>query len=124
METFHIPFGKEILTVRVTEFEGEIDSLFNGFTLESDDDFYQHDINVEDECQKDSFSAQEDVADSSSLIRRCNYRILTKNNTPSHSDSLEVGNIVDIGNQLGFDMNNKDVDVARILANGDHGGIP
>nr|GEX40755.1 RNA-directed DNA polymerase, eukaryota [Tanacetum cinerariifolium] len=32
-------------------------------------------------------------------------------------------NIVDIGNQLGFDMNNKDADVARILANGDHGGL-
>ncbi|GKG42564.1 hypothetical protein Tco_0476862, partial [Tanacetum coccineum] len=58
--------------------------------------------------------------DTSSLIRHCNYRILTKNNTPSHSDSLEVGNIVDIGNQLGFDMNNKDADVA----NGDHSDIP
>ncbi|PWA89944.1 cytochrome P450 [Artemisia annua] len=339
METLRIPFGKEILTVRVTEFEGEIDSLFNGYTLDSsegDDDSYQHDINVEDECQKgntgdefdnesgsdsgdnqtkddhevnfsnrmpflakvgrrnvseevsegnshegstsspkdvvndnitlplsaampgidqdnvfcdlveksndpklhtcvvepspnpnkkypsnshihfqspnnscptgsprrpndttsaqnshntksshkhnptthnrgrslsvpasssnpyrkkrfsslkmfnpihripqprktkknqpkckipsqtstrvsDSFSAGEGVAESSSLIRRCNFRILTKNSTPSNLDSSEVGNIIDIGNQLGFDMNNKDADVARILENGDHG---
>ncbi|GJT93611.1 hypothetical protein Tco_1082456 [Tanacetum coccineum] len=34
-ETIHIPFGKEIILVRVEEYEGDTDSLFNGYVFDS-----------------------------------------------------------------------------------------
>ncbi|GKG56109.1 hypothetical protein Tco_0577184, partial [Tanacetum coccineum] len=37
-ETAYIPYGKEILTVRVVENEDDIDSLFNSYQLDRSDD--------------------------------------------------------------------------------------
>ncbi|GKD91710.1 hypothetical protein Tco_1367217 [Tanacetum coccineum] len=34
-ETIHIPFGKEIISVRVEEYKGDTDSLFNGYVFDS-----------------------------------------------------------------------------------------
>ncbi|GJU62549.1 reverse transcriptase domain-containing protein [Tanacetum coccineum] len=62
------------------------------------------------------------LSDSVSLIRRCNMRILSKPTNSFNSKSsrsIEVDKIVDLGNELGFDMNGKNDDVAHVLANGD-----
>ncbi|GKD91074.1 cytochrome P450 [Tanacetum coccineum] len=62
------------------------------------------------------------LSDSVSLIRRCNMRILSKltNSINSKSSrSIEVDKIVDLGNELGFDINGKNDDVAHVLSNRD-----
>ncbi|GKF06618.1 hypothetical protein Tco_0037286 [Tanacetum coccineum] len=56
MDTMQIPIENEIITVRVSEVEGEIDTLFNGYVLDSssDDDGYSSaDENNEDDDGED-----------------------------------------------------------------------
>ncbi|GKA55168.1 cytochrome P450, partial [Tanacetum coccineum] len=61
------------------------------------------------------------ISDSSSLIRRCNMRILSRPDASTDSKgsvSMEVDKTIEIGNDLGFSMTGKNDDVALILGNG------
>nr|GEW27256.1 transposon TX1 uncharacterized [Tanacetum cinerariifolium] len=55
------------------------------------------------------------ISDSFSKIRRCNICILTRNKPSQTSNSFEVDNIVNLGNQIGFDMEGKETEVARLI---------
>ncbi|GKA48743.1 cytochrome P450 [Tanacetum coccineum] len=58
------------------------------------------------------------ISDSLSKIQRCNFRILSRNKATNSSESFEVDNIVNLGNQIGFDMRGKQADVSRVINNG------
>ncbi|PWA48698.1 hypothetical protein CTI12_AA387830 [Artemisia annua] len=62
------------------------------------------------------------VTDSLSLIRRCNIRILSKPCSSATSGSNEVDCIVHLGNEIGFDMRDKDIAVADVLTQGEFKG--
>ncbi|GJU26001.1 hypothetical protein Tco_1164622, partial [Tanacetum coccineum] len=59
----------------------------------------------------------------SSLIKRCNFRILSKPCSSVSSGSNEVDRIVHLGNEIGFDMRDKDIVVADVLAQGEFKGL-
>ncbi|GJZ84214.1 hypothetical protein Tco_0649553 [Tanacetum coccineum] len=56
-------------------------------------------------------------------IKRCNIRMLS-NPSVIVSDSNEVDNVIQVGNEIGFKMNGKECDVARILDDEDHNVDP
>ncbi|PWA59349.1 cytochrome P450 [Artemisia annua] len=68
-----------------------------------------------------SFASSDALSDSYSLINRCNLRILSKPNhsASSNTESMEVNRTINIGNDLGFNMNGKESDVAHALGTGD-----
>ncbi|PWA62832.1 transcription factor MYB44-like protein [Artemisia annua] len=72
-----------------------------------------------------SISSNTAISDSCSLINRCNLRILKKHDTTASSDagSLEVNKIINVGNDLGFDMAGKESDVAHALGIGVNNGF-
>ncbi|GJX63103.1 RNA-directed DNA polymerase, eukaryota, reverse transcriptase zinc-binding domain protein [Tanacetum coccineum] len=57
------------------------------------------------------------ISDSLSKIQRCNFRILSRNKATNSSESFEVDNIINLGNQIGFDMGgNKLMSLALLTA--------
>ncbi|PWA42252.1 wall-associated receptor kinase [Artemisia annua] len=67
-----------------------------------------------------SFTDSDDcfaTSDSLSKIQRCNLRLLSKPCVSLNSESHEVNNTIHVGNQIGFEMNGKECDLERILAN-------
>ena len=71
------------------------------------------------EIKQTTFSDNVEISDALSKIKRCNIRILSKPSA-TLSDSNEVDNVIQVGNQIGFKMNGKECDVAHILDDGDH----
>ncbi|GKB12744.1 cytochrome P450 [Tanacetum coccineum] len=63
------------------------------------------------------------ISDSLSLINRCNLRILSRPIPSLSRDSIEINNIVNLGNHLGFDLAGKESDVKRALNNGVTSGL-
>ncbi|PWA56095.1 Concanavalin A-like lectin/glucanase, subgroup [Artemisia annua] len=66
------------------------------------------------------------ISNSSSMINRCNHRILTGNNPQAashHSNSNEVAETINMGVNLSFDISGKDRDIASIIGSGDHDDI-
>ncbi|GJW45030.1 cytochrome P450, partial [Tanacetum coccineum] len=66
-----------------------------------------------------SKSYNEAISDSFSIINRCNIRILSKPDVATSSESNEVDNTIDVGNEIGFTMTGKNKDIENILAKGD-----
>ncbi|GKA24672.1 hypothetical protein Tco_0710705 [Tanacetum coccineum] len=69
-----------------------------------------------------SSSDKAGVTDSSSLIKHCNFRILSKPCSSVSLSSNEVDRIVHLGNEIGFDIRDKDIAVADVLAQGEFKG--
>ncbi|PWA64391.1 zinc knuckle CX2CX4HX4C [Artemisia annua] len=73
-----------------------------------------------------SSSNSTQISNSSSMINRCNHRIITGNNPQTaslHSYSNEVAETINVGVNLGFDISGKDRDIASIIGSGDHDDI-
>ncbi|GJX14125.1 cytochrome P450 [Tanacetum coccineum] len=66
-----------------------------------------------------SKSYNEAISDSFSVINRRNIRILSKPGVATSSESNEVDNTIDVGNEIGFTMTGKNKDIENILAKGD-----
>ncbi|PWA52455.1 cytochrome P450 [Artemisia annua] len=66
-----------------------------------------------------------EISDSLSNIQRCNMRILNNDSysESNYSESNEVSNTIQVGNQIGFKMNGKERDIESILANGEHNKV-
>ncbi|GJX94347.1 cytochrome P450, partial [Tanacetum coccineum] len=61
-------------------------------------------------------SYNEAISDSFPIINRCNIRILSKPDVATSSESNEVDNTIDVGNEIGFTMTGKNKDIQNILA--------
>jgi hypothetical protein len=62
------------------------------------------------------------VSDSLSKIQRCNIRILSRPSS-STTNSKDINDLIHIGNELGFDLQDKEIEINSII-NGVTAGVP
>ncbi|GKB58706.1 cytochrome P450, partial [Tanacetum coccineum] len=131
-ETIRVPIDKELVPVRAYEIEGEIDSLFNGcilysssdeddptytwngakeLTTDNDEDLEEQDEEWWHNVGTDILASTQSTQPRKGLPHALGTRSKTKQNTFL------------VGNQIGFKMNGKECDVARILDDGDHNSL-
>ncbi|PWA60502.1 hypothetical protein CTI12_AA380530 [Artemisia annua] len=58
------------------------------------------------------------ISDSLSKIRRCNVRILARPSPTNSSGSIEINNIIQLGNQIGFDMAGTEPELSHLINKG------